>query len=195
MFVAKVYRFIDPTNCPWVSEDALVREHLCDGSNRVSNHSDSTSPESAEPVSLESIATHLFHGHGGGYLAGGGGLLFYWGGPPIEVENLQPLTTFSWLLSLLLNAIGNIRQSLQNPPRTTPLIEEFSILVLVQSLHGTNDYGTWCRNKLLISKTLSLVSYRVSSNCCFCWTKQLEYSCSSLWDGAISNLRNHPIAT
>lgn len=126
--------------------------------------------------SLESVATHLFHAHGGGYL---GGLLFYWGGPPIEVENLQPLTTFSWLLSLLLNAIGNIRQSLQNPPRTTPRLEEFSLLVLARSLQGTNDYGTWCRNKLLISKTFSLVSYGVSSNCCFCWTKQLEYSCSS----------------
>ena len=133
--------------------------------------------------SLESVATHP-----------GGGLLFYWGGPPIEVEILQPLTTFSWLLSLLLKAIGNTRQSLQNPPRTTPRLEEFSLLVLVLSLRGTKHYGTWCRNKLLISKTFSLVSYRVSSNCCFCWAKQLEYSCSSPWDGDISNLRNHPIA-
>ena len=140
--------------------------------------------------SFESVATHLFHAHGGGCL---GGLLFYWGGPPIKVETLA-LTKFSWLLSLFLNAIGNIRQSLQNPPRTTPRLQEFSLLVLARSLHGTNDYGTWCRNKLLISKTFSLVSYRVSSNCLFCWTKQLEYSCSFPWDGAILHLRNHPIA-
>lgn len=130
--------------------------------------------------SLESVATHPFQAHRGGCL---GGLLFYWDGPPIEVEILQPLTTFSWLLSLLLKAIG----------RTTPRLEEFSLLFLVWSLHGTKHYGTWCRNKLLISKTFSFVSYRVSSNYCFCWTKQLEYSCSSPWDGAISNLRNHPI--
>ena len=132
--------------------------------------------------SLKSVATHPFQAHG--VVAAWGGLLFYWGGPPIEVEILQPLTTFSWLLSLLLKAIG----------RTTPRLEEFSLLVLVWSLHGSKHYGTWCRNNLLISKTFSFVSYRVSSNYCFCWTKQLEYSCSSPWDGAISNLRNHPIA-
>ena len=131
--------------------------------------------------SLKSVATHPFQAHGA--VAAWGGLLFYWGGPPIEVEILQPLTTFSWLLSLLLKAIG----------RTTPRLEEFSLLVLVWSLHGSKHYGTWCRNNLLISKTFSFVSYRVSSNYCFCWTKQLEYSCSSPWDGAISNLRNHPI--
>ena len=42
----------------------------------------------------------------------------------IEVDHL-PLTTFSRLPSLLLNAIGNIRQSFQYFPSTTPSFEEF----------------------------------------------------------------------
>ena len=159
------------------NDSSLVREHLCDGSSRVPNHSHSTSPESAE-VPWVRCHTSLSRAWSRGCL---GGLLFYWGGSPIKVETLS-LTKFSWLLSLLLNAIGNIRQSLKNPPSTTPRLEEFSLLVIVRSLHGTKHYGTWCRNKLLISKTFFLVSYHVSSNCCFCWTKQLEYSCSRKYD-------------
>ena len=42
----------------------------------------------------------------------------------IEVDYL-PLTTFSGLPPLLLNAIRNIRQSFQHFPRTTPGFEEF----------------------------------------------------------------------
>lgn len=141
--------------------------------------------------SLESVATHLFHAHG--TVATLEGLSSIEVDHPLKWKPFS-LTKFSWLLFSPVNAIGNIRQSLKNPPSTTPRLEEFSLLVLVRSLHGTKHYGTWCRNKLLISKTLSFVSYRVSSNYCFCWTKQLEYSCSSPWDGAISNLRNHPIA-
>ena len=119
--------------------------------------------------------------------------VFYSPPPPIKVETLS-LTKFSSLLSLLLNAIGNIRQSLKTPQVPHHGLRSFLFSPLVRSLHGTKHYGTWCRNKLLISKTFSLVSYHVSSNCCFCWTKRLEYSCSTPWDGAISNLRNHPIA-
>ncbi|KAJ7331667.1 hypothetical protein OS493_019260 [Desmophyllum pertusum] len=41
----------------------------------------------------------------------------------VEVDH-SPLTTLSRLASLLLNAIGNIRQGLYDPPGTTPMLKE-----------------------------------------------------------------------
>ena len=42
----------------------------------------------------------------------------------IKVDHF-PLMTSCWLPPLLLSTIGNIRQGLHNPPRTTPGVEEF----------------------------------------------------------------------